>query len=174
MARLSFSAAHLPVHQSRRGLLPFGSIDNSQFDCTDLIDQRTIDNQMVEAMNTKIGRLLVEAGLATRTPDGRLDYRPEAANTVVVIAGGNGSYFSTVRSPFDPERGKGTMYQTGVWVPSIEARPPVDQAIVGTEVRHMVNAAMEVFQLFGEVAGIDVRQVVPRSHAVDARPCHPI
>jgi hypothetical protein len=129
---------------------------------------------MVEAMNTEIGRLLVEAGLATRTPDGRLDYRPEAANAVVVIAGGNGSYFSTVRLSFDPERGKGTVYQTGVWVSLIVAGPPVDQATVGTEVRHMVNAAVDVFQFFGEVAGVDVRQVVARSHAVDARPCHPI
>jgi hypothetical protein len=33
----------------------------------------------------------------------------------------------------------------------------------------MVNAAVDVFQLFGEVAGIDVRQAVPRSHALDAR-----
>ena len=33
----------------------------------------------------------------------------------------------------------------------------------------MVNAAVDVYQLFGEVAGIDVRQVVPRSHALDAR-----
>jgi hypothetical protein len=74
-------------------------------------------------MNTEIGRLLVEAGLATRTPDGRLDYRPEAANAVVVIAGGNGSYFSTVRLSFDPERGKGTVYQTGVWVSLIVAGP---------------------------------------------------
>jgi hypothetical protein len=28
---------------------------------------------------------------------------------------------------------------------------------------------VDVYQLFGEVAGIDVRQVVPRSHALDAR-----
>ena len=32
---------------------------------------------------------------------------------VVVITEGNGSCFSTVRLPFDPERGKGTVYQTG-------------------------------------------------------------
>jgi hypothetical protein len=33
----------------------------------------------------------------------------------------------------------------------------------------MVDAAVDVFQLFGKVAGIDVRQAVPRSHALDAR-----
>jgi hypothetical protein len=37
----------------------------------------------------------------------------------------------------------------------------------------MVNAAVEVFQLFGEVAGIDLRQVVPPSHALDAHPLRP-
>jgi arylsulfatase A-like enzyme len=117
MATLSFSAAHLPVHQPPRALLPADSIDSSQFDCTDLIDQHTIYNQTVEAMDTEISRLLVELGLATHTPDGRLDYHPEATNTVVVIVGDNGSYFSTVRLPFDPERGKGTVYRTGVWLP---------------------------------------------------------
>ena len=45
----------------------------------------------------------------------------------------------------------------------------VNPANVGSEVRHMVNAAVDVYQLFGEVAGIDVRQVVPHSHALDAR-----
>jgi hypothetical protein len=61
-----------------------------------------------------IGRLLVEVGLATRTHNGRLNYHPEATNTMVVIAGDNGSYFSAARLSFDPERGKGTPYQTGV------------------------------------------------------------
>jgi hypothetical protein len=45
----------------------------------------------------------------------------------------------------------------------------VNPANVGSEVSHMVNAAVDVFQLFGEVAGIDVRRVVPHSHALDAR-----
>jgi hypothetical protein len=117
MATLSFSAAHLPVHQPPRALLPVDSIDSDQFDCTDLIDQHTIYNQTVEAMDTEISRLLVKLGLATRTPGGRLDYHPEATNTVVVIVGDNGSYFSTARLPFDPERGKGTVYRTGVWLP---------------------------------------------------------
>jgi hypothetical protein len=98
-----------------------------------------------------------------------LDDRPDETNTMVVIVGDNGSYFSTVRLPFDPQRGKGTPYQTGVWVPLIVSGPMVNPANVGSEVRHMVNAAVDVYQLFGEVAGIDVRQAVPRSHALDAR-----
>jgi hypothetical protein len=153
-----------------RALLPLDSIDSSQFNCaTNIIDQRIIYAQMVEAMDQEISCLLVELHLATRTPGGQLDYRPDETNTMVVIVGDNGSYFSTVRLPFDPNRGKGTPYQTGVWVPLIVAGPMVNPANVGSEVSHMVNAAVDVYQLFGEVAGIDVRQAVPRSHALDAR-----
>jgi arylsulfatase A-like enzyme len=170
MATVSYSAAHLPVQPPPRALLPLDSIDSSQFDCaTNLIEQRIIYGQMIEAMDHEIGRLLVELGLATRTPDGQLEYHPEATNTMIVIVGDNGSYLTTVRLPFDPQRGKGTPYQTGVWVPLIVAGPTVNPANVGSEVSHMVNAAVDVFQLFGEVAGIDVRRVVPHSHALDAR-----
>ena len=169
MATVSYSAAHLPVQPPPRALLPLDSVDSSQFNCaTNLIEQRIIYTQMIEAMDHEIGRLLVELNLASRTPDGRLDYHPAETNTMVVIVGDNGSYLTTVRLPFDPERGKGTVYQTGVWVPLIVSGPMVDPADVDTEVSHMVNAAVDVYQLFGEVAGIDVRQVVPRSHALDA------
>jgi arylsulfatase A-like enzyme len=173
MATLSYSAAHLPVQQPPKALLPLDSIDGSQFECTNLVESRILYTQMIEAMDQEIGRALVELGLATRTPDGRLDYHPDATNTMVVIVGDNGSYLQTVRLPFDPQRGKGTVYQTGVWVPLIVSGPMVNQANVGSEVRHMVNAAVDVYQLFGEVAGIDVRQVVPLSHALDARPLLP-
>jgi arylsulfatase A-like enzyme len=173
MATLSYSAAHLPTQQPPRALLPATAVDSSQFDCTNLIEQRLIYGQMIEAMDHEIGRLLVELNLATRAPDGQLEYHPEATNTMVVIVGDNGSYFSTVRLPFDPTRGKGTPYQTGVWVPLIVSGPMVNPANVGGEVDHMVNDAVDVYHLFGEVAGIDVRQAVPLSHALDARPMLP-
>jgi arylsulfatase A-like enzyme len=173
MATLSYSTAHLPAQQPPKALLPPHTIDSSQFDCSSLFVQRLLTVQMVEAMDTEIGRLLVEVGLATRTDDGRLQYQPDATNTMVVIVGDNGSYLQTVRLPFDPTRGKGTVYQTGVWVPLIVAGPLVNPANVGREVPHMVNAAVDVFALFGEVAGLDVRQAVPRSRALDAQPLLP-
>jgi arylsulfatase A-like enzyme len=174
MATVSYSAAHLPVQPPPKALLPADSVDTGQFNCaTNLLEQRIVYGQMIEAMDQQLGRLLVELGLASRTPDGRLDYRPAETNTLVVIVGDNGSYFSTVRLPFDPTRGKGTVYQTGVWVPLIVSGPMVAPANVGAQVSHMVNAAVDVFQLFGEVAGINVRQVVPHSHALDARPLLP-
>jgi arylsulfatase A-like enzyme len=170
MATMSYSAAHLPAQQPPKALLPDPSVDGSRFNCaTSILEQRILYTQMIEAMDQEIGRLFLELKLATRTSDGQLDYHPDATNTMVIIVGDNGSYLQTVRLPFDPTRGKGTPYQTGVWVPLIVAGPLVDQVNVDSEVRHMVNAAVDVYQLFGEVAGIDVRREVPLSHALDAR-----
>ena len=56
---------------------------------------------------------------------------------MVVIVGDNGSYLQTVRLPFDPQRAKGTPYQTGVWVPLIVSGPLVNEP--GRSVTSMVN-----------------------------------
>jgi arylsulfatase A-like enzyme len=172
MATLSYSTAHLPAQQPPRGLVPH-AIDRGGNGCDNFLEQRVLIDKMLEAMDKEIGRLLVEIGLATRTANGQLEYQPEATDTMVVIVGDNGSYLQTVRLPFDPTRAKGTVYQTGVWVPLIVAGPLVDEANIGREIPHMVNAAVDVFALFGEVAGLDVRRAVPRAHALDAQPLLP-
>ena len=59
---------------------------------------------------------------------------------------------------------KSSVYQTGVWCPAIVAGPPVKQP--GRKVNAMVNIA-DLYQLFGELAGIDVHKSVPRT--VDAQ-----
>src|SRR5690606_731936 len=77
---------------------------------TGLIDDHLITNLMIEAMDTEIGRLLVELGLATYNEDGTLDYRPEETNTVVVVTGDNGTFVNSVKftepGRFDPTRAK--------------------------------------------------------------------
>jgi hypothetical protein len=88
-------------------------------------------SQMLQAMDTEIGRLLVETGLASRTSDGQLRYTPAASNTRVAVVGDNGSHGRAVRQPFDASRAKGTVFQTGVWVPLIVAGPLV-QSRTGT------------------------------------------
>jgi hypothetical protein len=173
MATVSYSAAHLPMQQPPRALLPAQAVDSSLLDCTSLLGQRSLMNETIEAMDREIGRLLVETGLANRLPSGRLRYRPDATDTMVVLVGDNGSYLQTVRLPFDPTRGKGTVYQTGVWVPLLVSGPMVDGANVGRKVPHMVNAGVDLFALFGEIGGVDVRNVVPRSHRLDSRPMLP-
>src|SRR3546814_8947048 len=117
---------------------------------------------MTEALDSEFGRLLVETGLATRNQDGSLSYDPKASNTVIVIVGDNGSLAAAVKLPFDPTRAKGSAYQTGVWDPLIIAGPQVVQP--DREVDHMVNM-VDLFQFFGELAGLDVHKEVPRTVA---------
>src|SRR5690606_2537422 len=68
-----------------------------------------------------------------------------------------------VKEPFQQDRAKGTAYQTGVWDPLIIAGPQVVQP--DRDVEHMVNT-VDLFQFFGEVAGIDAHQTVP--HTIDS------
>jgi arylsulfatase A-like enzyme len=159
MATVSFASAHTPIMHPPRALLSAELPEASDFDCSDDRIQRALTNHMIEAMDTEIGRLLIDTGLATRASDGSLVYRPDGTNTMVVILGDNGSLGTTVKPDFDASRAKGTAYQTGVWVPLVVAGPLV--ARPNREVRHMVNIA-DLYELFGEIAGIDVAKSVPR------------
>jgi hypothetical protein len=105
----------------------------------------------------------VQTGLASYRADGSLDYHPEKTDTMVVIIGDNGTYAPSVKLPFDSGNAKGTVYQTGVWVPLIVAGPLV--ASPDREVTAMINIA-DLFQLFGEFAGVDVHQIDP--HIIDS------
>jgi hypothetical protein len=122
---------------------------------------------MIEAMDEEIGRVLVNTGLATRNADGSLNYHPEQTDTMVIIIGDNGTFAPGVKLPFDPTRAKGTVFQTGVWVPLIVSGPLVKGP--DREVQAMVNIA-DLFELFGEIAGVDVHNVVPKSHILDSMP----
>ena len=58
-------------------------------------------NQMVEALDHEVGKLMIETGLATRATDGNLEFHPETTNTMVIIIGDNGSFAPTVKAPFN-------------------------------------------------------------------------
>ncbi|HEX8895405.1 MAG TPA: sulfatase-like hydrolase/transferase [Terriglobales bacterium] len=172
MATLAFSAIHSPYQPPPASLLPAGSADPNKFDCTGnhlsgLIYERILSDQMLEAMDKEIGRLMVETGLATANSDGSLNYQPEKTNTMVVIIGDNGTYAPGVKAPFDPSRSKAYVYQTGVWVPLIIAGPIVKSP--NRNVESQINVA-DLFQLFGAIGGVDVRKVVPSSHILDSLP----
>ncbi len=161
MATVSYSAAHTPWQQPPKSLLSrhVGALD--QLSCTDSsLGARLIQDRMTEALDSEFGRLLVETGIARRNQDGSLNYDPKASNTVIVIVGDNGSLAAAVKAPFDLTRAKGTAYQTGVWDPLIIAGPQVVEP--DREVEHMVNM-VDLFQFFGELAGIDVHKEVPRT-----------
>ena len=166
MATVSFANIHTPYQQPPNSLLPHTEIEGSGLSCANQnneADLRIISNQMLEAADTHVGQLLVQTGLATYNPDGSLNYHPEQTNTMVVIIGDNGTYAVSVKLPFDPNLSKGTVYQTGVWVPLIAAGPLV--AAPNREVTSMVNVA-DLFQLWGEFVGIDVHQA--DSHIIDS------
>jgi len=159
MATVSFASAHTPVMQPPADELLPENVASSALDCGNVVAQRALTNLMIESIDTEISRLLIAIGLARRGPDGTLIYDPATTNTMVIVLGDNGSLGNAVKLPFNPQRAKGTAYQTGVWVPLIISGPLV--ASPGRAVTHMVNIA-DLFELFGEIAGLDVHQVVPR------------
>jgi hypothetical protein len=157
MASVNFASAHTPLMQPPAHLL--GPEGAATIDCTEEFAERALTNQMIEAMDTEIARLLVKTGVAQRDSDGTLRYDPAGSNTMIVIVGDNGSFGSTVKPPFDPTRAKGSAYQTGVWVPLVIAGPLVKSP--NRDVEHMVNIA-DLYHLFGEMAGLNVEKSVPR------------
>lgn len=170
MATLAFGAAHTPYQPAPSSLINTESASLAN-DCSDSApDSRALMTQMIEAMDSELGRVLVETGIATRTNSGAITYDPKISNTLIAVVGDNGSYANNVRLPFDPAHSKGTVYQTGVWVPLIVAGPMV--ASPNRAVESMVNI-VDLFQLFGEVAGVNVRKAVPPTHGIDARPMLP-
>ncbi|MFA7668025.1 MAG: sulfatase-like hydrolase/transferase [Burkholderiaceae bacterium] len=170
MLSVGYSAIHTPLHQPPTSLVHPDALPTSGFMCTSAAEQRVIINQMTEAVDKEIGRLLVEAGLASYKEDGSLDYRPQDTNTVVIVTGDNGTYGPSVKAPFNPTRAKGFPYQTGVWVPLIIAGPMVTEP--GRTLPHMVNST-DLFSLFAELAEIDVQGALPESRQVDAQPMLP-
>lgn len=160
MASVTFSSAHTPVMQPPPDELPDYDPADNELDCSNPNDQRVLTNEMIESLDFEVGRLLVETGLATRGSDGALVYQPEKTNTMIVVVGDNGTLGGVVKVPFDPLRAKGTAYQTGVWVPLVVSGPLVKSP--DRTVDHMVNIA-DLYELFGEIAGIDVHAAVPRA-----------
>lgn len=168
MLSVGYSAIHTPLQPPPASLLPEDALEVGAYTCSsDLQEQRALTNHMLEAMDKEIGRLLVEIGIARYAKDGTLDYRPEDSNTVVVIMADNGTYGPSVKLPFNLARAKGFPYQTGVWVPLIVAGPMVKEP--NRVVPHMVNS-VDMYSLFSELAGIDLKQALPASRQVDAKP----
>jgi arylsulfatase A-like enzyme len=168
MLTVSYSANHVPFQPPPDHLLPHSAIEAAN--CTGELAQRVLGNQVIEAMDKEIGRLLVGAGLATEGDDGSLEYTPAGSNTMVVLIGDNGSFIPIVKPPYDPSRSKGTIYETGVLAPMIIAGPGVAQP--GRTVDELVSV-VDLFQLFGEFAGIDVHDTVPSGRTLDSEPLLP-
>lgn len=172
MCTVSYDAIHSPYQQPPPDLYPpdFSWPKEVPEGCETSLQQRILGDLMLHAMDREIGRLLEGIGLATRGSSGELLYDPEASNTMVVLVGDNGTLVTSVRLPYDPLRAKGTPYQTGVLAPLVIAGPLVQEP--GRAVDHLTSCA-DLFQLFGDIAGLDVRSLVPSSHALDCEPLLP-
>jgi len=165
MLTLSFNAIHTPVQKPSTDLVP--DPKDAASTCDNSSPPISLVNSMIEGADVEIGRALAKLGLGKLKADGRTLKSLNLGNTMVVIYGDNGSLRQTVRFPFNPNRAKASVYQTGVWVPMIIAGPLV--ALPGRSVDAMVNA-VDLYQLFGDIAGIDVKSTVPPSHVLDSKP----
>jgi arylsulfatase A-like enzyme len=172
MCTVSYSSIHTPYQEPPTNLYPPGFVWPSEVPEGNQTPAqiKLVSNLMLYALDEEIGRLLVGAGLATRLPSGDLQYTPAATDTMIIVCGDNGTYYASVNLPYNPLRAKASPYQTGVAAPVIIAGPMVVQP--GRTVTNMVNA-VDLFSLFGEIAGLDVRAVVPASHILDCVPMMP-
>ncbi|NYT44900.1 sulfatase-like hydrolase/transferase [Alcaligenaceae bacterium] len=168
MLSVGYSAIHTPLQPPPISLLPGEALKIGAYACSaDLLEQHALTDHMLEALDKEIGRLLVGIGIARYAQDGSLVYSPESSNTVVIVMADNGTFGPSVKLPFDLTRAKGFPYQSGVWVPLIVAGPMVKDP--GRVVEHMVNS-VDLYSLFGELAGIKLEEALPESRQVDAQP----
>ena len=168
-ATLSTATVHTPMQVPPVDTLPPDSLDANGADLSTTEGKMLIANQMIQAMDHELGRLLLSTGLATEVGN-RLVLTAASKNTMVIYVNDNGSLGSQVRLPFDPTRAKGTAYQTGVWTPMVVAGAKVNPLNSGKDVQALVNIA-DLYELIGNVAGIDVRKNNPR--IIDSVPMLP-
>lgn len=176
MCSLSFTGDHDPWQQPPAELLPPGTQwpQNLPYACdvepgidSAGLQQRLLSDWTIESMDRQIRRVLLSTGLASIGPKGLTINAPD---TLIVIIGDNGSFLTTVKPPFNPVRAKATAYQTGIVVPLVIAGGPV--VAPGRAVDAMVNV-VDLFELWGEAAGIDVHDAMPGTRQLDSFPMMP-
>ncbi|MCH8492718.1 MAG: sulfatase-like hydrolase/transferase [Idiomarina sp.] len=171
MLSLGFAALHEPLQPPPAHLLPYPDRETSLAGCGDRMEfaqQRLIMQHKLEAIDFEIGRILEETGIAIRQTDGSLEYNPES-NTVIVFTTDNGTYMPSVKLPFDPLRAKGSLYQTGIWVPLIVTGNLV--ASPNRDVPHMINST-DLYRLFLDIAGLD-SETLSAELRLDGQPVMP-
>jgi hypothetical protein len=174
MCTVSFSGDHDPWQQPPAAgvstawpaWLPYGCSAQDGIDGPmALAVERTVSDRIIESLDSQIRKVLISTGLGHQVADG--SFVIDAPNTLIVVIGDNGSFLNTVKAPFNAIRSKGTIYQTGISVPLVMAGGPT--ASPGRAVDSMVNC-VDLFQLWGEVAGIDVHTAVPAGRKLDCFP----
>ncbi len=170
MLTLAFNAMHTPFQKAPTTVVA-DPLDRTST-CSSTAPERFLLNSIIEGADVEIGRMLEKIGLAKLDRSGRRIVKLNLGNTTLIVVNDNGSFGSTVRvsDGFDAARSKATPYQTGVWTPMIIAGAKVQSP--GRSVDELVNA-VDLFALFGELAGIDVGSVVPPYRTLDSKPLLP-
>jgi arylsulfatase A-like enzyme len=129
---LAYNAPHDPYHAPPAELT---TLEVSEGD-----DDVTLYAAMLEAADTEIGRLLDHiAG----------DERMAGLN--LFLLSDNGTPAAAITSPWDPQRGKGTLYEGGVRVPLIAVGPAVGcEGCVSDALVHITD----LFPTVAELAGV--------------------
>ena len=167
MLALQYNTAHDPIMPNSPELvarMEADGVDTSILDCGSFEGIKIVFPYMIEEADKEIGRLLHQRGLGEYDAAGNFQLADlDAANTMIVWVGDNGTFYTSARLPFNPLLSKATVYQTGVWVPLAVAGVGVSKG----EVDHPVNV-VDVFTMFADVAGVSLDQIMPESHAIDA------
>jgi arylsulfatase A-like enzyme len=111
---------------------------------------------MVQAMDSELGRLFQHVSMQ---------------ETNIIFLGDNGTDGKVVRSPFDPTRAKGSLYEGGLRVPLIVAGPDVvgPNRVSGA----LVNTS-DIYATVLELSGVDVPATVPADVRLDSVSIVPI
>lgn len=172
MCTLSFSGDHDPWQPPPQASLPPGTIwpPKLPYACGEqvgvensVIQERLLSTWTIQSLDSQIRRVLLSTGLATMVG---AQFRLNAPDTVIVVIGDNGSFLTSVRDPFNPLRAKATAYETGIRVPLVIAGGPTTAP--GRAVDHMVNI-VDLHQLWGELANVNVHTAVPEGRRLDCR-----
>jgi len=137
---LAFNAAHFPLHVPPANLHSFNLRGTPS---TEPVDHM---KAMIEALDTEIGRLLASLDPAL------------LARTTIVFMADNGTEKKGITAPFDPLKGKTTIFEGGINVPlivsgSLVAQPGREEDVLVSDTDLMATMA--------EIAGVDLATVVP-------------
>ncbi len=131
LVQVSFNAPHIPLHWPPPELhdqpvtTGGGDLQLRQYDA------------MVQAMDTELGRLLDALG-------------ERREQTTIIFLGDNGTPGQSIRPPWDPDRGKGTLYEGGVRVPLLVSGPAVRTPGSSSALVHVVD----LFPTLARLAGL--------------------
>jgi arylsulfatase A-like enzyme len=170
MLTVSYNSMHTPLQPAPNQLVRGGMQD--PYNCLASISPRPLINGMLESADVEIGRFFEGIGRATLSKNRKTIETLDLTGLAVVMVGDNGSFGPTVRteSGFSLAFAKGYVYETGVRVPLIIAGDFVVEP--NRTVSDIVNI-VDLFQLFGALAGVNVKDEVPVTTILDSKPLLP-